>query len=368
MTPHEESGPAPRELVADSRTIARVVLTIVGVLAVLYLLYLVRDVLELLFVAGFLAIALAPAVVFFQRLRLPRALAILAVYVVGFLVLFGIGLLLVPPLVDQVEGFVADVPGYVDQLENSATFQRYDEEYGISDSLRQQAEGLPGRIGSLVGVLESVTVGAFGRLAELIIVLTITFFLLLDSPRILGFLFKQLDPERERQAREFAVGASGAVGGYVAGALAISLLAALATFGMLEILGVPFSIPLAVLMAFFALIPLVGTTIGGAIVAVVAAFHDFPTALIVWTVFFVVYQQLQDRLLVPFVYRRTVALHPLLTIVAVLVGASQLGILGALIAIPVAATVQIVIRDAWQVRQERIEAGEGAAAPGAAPG
>ena len=356
MTAPEGRQPVARELVADSRTIARVVLTIVGVLAALYLLYLVRDILELLFVAVFLAVALTPAVAFFERLRLPRGLAILAVYVVGFLILFGIGLLLIPPLVDQIEQFVADVPGYVDELENSATFQRYDQEYGISDSLRQQAEGLPGRIGSLFGVLESVTVGAFGRIAELIIVLTATFFLLLDSPRIMGFLFSQLDPSRERQAREFAAGASSAVGGYVAGAFAISLLAAIATFAMLELLGIPFSIPLAVLMAFLALIPLVGTSIGGAIIAIVAAFDDFPTALIVWTVFFLVYQQVQDRVLVPYIYRRTVALHPLLTIVAVLVGASQLGILGALIAIPVAATVQIVVRDAWRIRRERADA------------
>jgi predicted PurR-regulated permease PerM len=109
-----------------------------------------------------------------------------------------------------------------------------------------------------------------------------------------------------------------------------------------------------VLMAFLDLIPLVGATIGGVGIGIVAAIADFPTALIVWGVYFIVYQQIENNILQPVIYRRTVALHPLVVLVAVLIGGSQLGVLGALLAIPVAAGLQIAARDWWLTRQERI--------------
>ena len=122
------------------------------------------------------------------------------------------------------------------------------------------------------------------------------------------------------------------------------------TYIVLSILGVPFAVPLAVLMAFFGLIPLVGSTIGGVLVAVVTLFADFPGDLIIWVVFVVVYQQLETNVLQPFVYRRTVNLHPLAVITAILIGSSLLGVLGALVAIPIAAAVQIALKDVWENR------------------
>jgi predicted PurR-regulated permease PerM len=120
------------------------------------------------------------------------------------------------------------------------------------------------------------------------------------------------------------------------------------------ILSVPFAVPLAVLMAFLDLIPLVGATIGGVGIGIVAAISDFPTALIVWAIFFVVYQQIENNLLQPIIYRRTVQLHPLVVLIAVLIGGSQLGVLGALIAIPVAAGLQILLKDWWRGRKGTI--------------
>jgi predicted PurR-regulated permease PerM len=140
------------------------------------------------------------------------------------------------------------------------------------------------------------------------------------------------------------------VAGYVAGNLAISVVAGVVSLVTLLILGVPFAVPLAVLMAFFDLIPLVGATIGAIVVGLVTLFTDFPTATIVWAIVQLIYQQLESSVLVPIVYRRTVNVSPLLTIVAVLMGAQLLGILGALIAIPVAGAVQIIAHEVWQAR------------------
>jgi len=178
--------------------------------------------------------------------------------------------------------------------------------------------------------------------------------LIRDGQRIVDWVLRQVGPGRAERARAVLEDVYGAVAGYVLGNFLISLIAGTGTYLVLEILGVPFAVPLAVLMAFLDLIPLVGATIGGVLIGIVAAISDFPTALIVWAVYFIVYQQIENNLLQPVIYRRTVAVHPLLVLVAVLIGGSRLGVLGALLAIPVAAAIQIVVKDWWRVRKQRV--------------
>jgi predicted PurR-regulated permease PerM len=131
----------------------------------------------------------------------------------------------------------------------------------------------------------------------------------------------------------------------------ISILAGLVTYVTLRILDVPFALPLAILFGFFDLIPLVGATLGGILVGIVVAFVDFPVGLIVWAAVLILYQQVENNLIQPVVYGRAVQLHPLIVIVAILIGAALLGVLGALVAIPAAAAVQAVIRDYWRFHQ-----------------
>ncbi|MGH2840521.1 MAG: AI-2E family transporter, partial [Solirubrobacteraceae bacterium] len=130
-----------------------------------------------------------------------------------------------------------------------------------------------------------------------------------------------------------------------AGALTITTINGIITFIVLTILGVPFAVPLAVLMSFFGLIPLVGATIGGVIILIVTLFTDFPQATIIYGIFLILYQQFENNVLQPIVYRRTVNVPPLAVIVAILAGSSILGVVGALVAIPIAAALQIVLRE-----------------------
>jgi len=134
------------------------------------------------------------------------------------------------------------------------------------------------------------------------------------------------------------------------GNIAISVLATLATWLVLAILGVPYALSLAIVVGFFDLIPLVGATIGAIAVALATLTVDFPTATIVWVAFVIVYQRFENYLVQPLVYGRAVDVNPLVTILGVLAGASLLGVLGALLAIPVAAAVQIILRDWWANR------------------
>lgn len=341
----------------STRAIAKVFFTVLALAGLAYFVYLVRSVVGLLAIAAFTAVALGPAVDFFARRRVPRPLAILLVYVLLGLAIFGIGLLVVPPVVSQVRGLARDIPRYLTDLRRNSEFRHYDNRYGITKRLKQQAKTLPSRLGDAAGALRDVTVGVFGAAVKLVTVLTIVFFLLLDGGRLVDFAFRLLGPGRRERYRSVATDIYRAVSGYVAGNLLISLIAGTTTYVTLALLGVPFAVPLAVLMAFLDLIPLVGASIGGVVVGLVTLFNDFPTATIVWIVVLIVYQQVENNALQPVVYQRTVNVPALAVIVAVLFGSALLGVLGALLAIPVAAAFQIVARDWWRLREETAAAG-----------
>jgi predicted PurR-regulated permease PerM len=336
----------------STRTIARMVVTVMATLGLLYLLYQVRSTLLLVFISLFLAVALGPPVAWFRRHRFGRASSILVVYLLIASSIVGVGLLVVPPIVNQVNQLSKDIPNYVKDLQKNKTFRKYDQKYHISKKINDQAKKLPSHLGEAAGALASVTVGIFGALVQLVTVLTMTFFLLLDGERIAGFLLGLRGPQKEERFRRVSADIYKSISGYVAGNLLISAIAGTVTYVTLLALGVPFAVPLAVLMAFLDLIPLVGATLGGLAIGIVTAFNDFPTSTIVWVIVFIVYQQVENNVLQPVIYRRTVDVAPLLVIVAILIGGSLLGILGALVAIPIAAAIQIVVRDVWRAEQE----------------
>ncbi len=175
-------------------------------------------------------------------------------------------------------------------------------------------------------------------------IVVLAFFLLLEGPGMLDRFLSWLGGERERRGRRMVAGVYDVVKGYVTINVSLAIAAGLFTWGMLEILGVDLAVPLAILMAIFDLIPLIGLTIGGIVVAIVAALHGFPEALIIWVVAFLVYQQVQDRVVQPMLYGKAVNVNPLVAIVALLAGAQILGILGALLAIPVAASIAVIFQ------------------------
>jgi len=335
----------------SARVVAKVVLVSAGVIAALYFSYLIRTVIGLVLIAAFFAIAIAPAVNWLEHRKVPRWVAILLVYLSIAGAIFGIGLVIVPPLVSGVQNLSSNLGGYAEDLRNNPTFRDYDQNYHITRTLKQQAQDLPSKLGGAVGTLEDVTVGVFSRIVQLFSILVITFFLVKDGNRLLEFFYKQVPEVRARRFRKIAGDISDAISGYVFGNFVISVLAGLVTYITLRVLGVPFALPLAILFGFFDLIPLVGATLGGILVGIVVAFAvAFPIGLIVWVIVLVVYQQIENNLIQPFVYGKAVQLHPLIVIVAILIGAALLGILGALLAIPAAAAVQAVVRDYWRLR------------------
>jgi predicted PurR-regulated permease PerM len=249
----------------------------------------------------------------------------------------------------QVKQLSHDAPHYIGDLRHNATFRSYDNRYHLTQHLQADVRALPQKLSSGTGSLQAVTVKVFGLAGQLASVLSIAFLLMLHGRRYVN-LALQLTGDREPRYRKLVTDVTQAVATYMLGNVAISVLCTVATWIVLSLLGVPYALALAIVVGFFDLIPLVGATLGAIIAALATATVDFPTATIVWVVFAILYQRFENYVVQPLVYGRTLDVNPIVTIVGVLIGASLLGILGALLAIPVAAAVQIILRDWWANR------------------
>jgi predicted PurR-regulated permease PerM len=345
----------------NTRQIARIFLTTAAFAGLLYLLVQIRGTLLLLAIAIFLAVALGPAVDLFSR-RLPRAASILLVYVLIFCVFSGVLALVVPPVITGATDLSKNIPGYIDDLRKNRAIRNFDNKYDVTTRLQKEAGKLPSRLGDAATALQTIAAGVFNAAFKLLTILTMTFFLLLDGKRMAAFVLRRFGGEHERRMHGVIGRIYRSTSGYVAGALTITSINGILTFVILTILGVPFAVPLAVLMSFFGLIPLVGATIGGVIILIVTLFTDFPSATIIYAIFLILYQQVENNVLQPFIFKRTVNVHPLAVIFAILAGSAILGIVGALVAIPVAAGLQIVLREFFGEEPDQ-DAGLGAPEP-----
>ena len=332
----------------SARQVVRLVLIVVAVAISLYLLYLLRRPIGWLLAALFLTIALSgPVNALAMRMR--RGFAITLVYFGLLLVPFLLAALIVPPLVNEATELADNAPQYArdvtDFVEKDDRLQNLNEDYDITGKLQEQAGKLPAKLGDAAGTVSNVGIGIVNSLFALVTILILTAFMLGSGRKWVDHGLDQLPLGRGEQLRRVLDRSSRAVASYVAGAIAQATLAGLLSFFLLKLLGVPFAAPLAVLIFFLDLIPLVGATIGAVLVGVVTLFENFPTATIVWVIFSIVYQQLENNLVQPQIQKRAVNVHPFVIIVAVLFGASLLGVLGAIVAVPVAATIQIAIRE-----------------------
>jgi predicted PurR-regulated permease PerM len=350
--PSPQSAPPPTiRLAAPSlRAVVRLVMIVVACGIALYLLWRVRGVVRLVGISLFFALALVPVVdALDNRLHLPRALLILLVYVLLIAGVAVIGYVVVPSLVKEVGQLSHDAPRYAADLRHNGTFRHYDDRYHISATLVKDARQLPHLLGHLVGPLKDVTVQAFSFIGQLLTVLAISFLLVLHGRDYVG-MGLSLTGERSPRYRRLIVDINSAVAQYVLGNITISVLATIATWIVLSVLGVPYALALGFVVGFFDLLPLVGATLGAIVVALATLTVDFPTATIVWIAFIIVWQRFEDYVVQPLVYGRTLRVNPIVTIVSVLAGAALLGILGALLAIPIAAAIQIILRDWWANR------------------
>ena len=350
----------------QARAVIKVVAISICVIAVAALLVIVvlhaRTTLRWLFASLFLTLALNPAVDRIESIHLrgrhpfPRWLSILIVYLIAFGVFVFLILQVVPPIVHEFENLGSKVPGYVADFRQWANqnpqFQHLNHKYDITGTLESQASSIPSKLGAAAGDIRSLTVSVLEHLIAAITILALTYFLLLDGRQQGERLLERFDDDTAIRLRRIAGRIAGVVKSYVSVNLVLAIAAGVFTWLALDLLGVDLAVTMGVIVGFFDLMPLIGFTVGGVLVAIVAAFHDFPKALIAWAILFVIYQQVQDRVIQPLLYHSAVRIHPAVAIIAILVGAELAGVLGALLAIPTAATIGVLIDEGIRWRRE----------------
>ena len=356
-------APDPRGLVDQRewratqiiRVTALVTLTVLAIVGVLEFLWQIRTILLWVVIGVILAIALQPAVGWLERHRWNRIVASLLVSLLTIVVLVAVVLSIALPVLFQADDFIRALPQILDEL--FATGGQLNFLETRFQVLERVSQVTPEQVGNIVLGNQETIVGVLSRAATMvagtITILTIMVMMLIEGPRawrsVLGAM---IDGEREWGER---VGENflRATGGYVRGNLAISLVAGIASYIVLKIMGVPYAETLAVLVAVLDIVPLVGATIGAVIVTLVAFATGGAVDGVVLVVFFVVYQQFENNVLQNIVYSKTVSLSPLVVFIAALVGAALGGIVGVLLAIPLTSAGWVLAGDLIALRHQR---------------
>jgi predicted PurR-regulated permease PerM len=341
-----------------SRTILRILGIAVALAVVLEVVWISRQVISWVLISLFLALALNPLVSWIERRgHIRRGPAIALAYLIVAIVIVAVGATFIPKLVDEVNGFVQALPDYVHDLTHGRGRLGFlERKYHVVEKVREQVRsGGAKKVLGLSGAALAITKSVITIVAATITIIFLTFFMLLEGRAWVERVYS-LFPERSQdRVRRVGHDIYRTVGGYVTGNILISLIAGSSATVVVLIMGVPYAVALGLLVAILDLIPLAGATVAGAVVVIVAFLHTIPAGIVL-AIFVITYQQLENHFLQPVIYGRTVQLSPLAVLISVLVGAELAGVLGALAAIPVAGSIQVVLRDQLAARRPVPEA------------
>ncbi|MGH3098327.1 MAG: AI-2E family transporter [Streptosporangiales bacterium] len=313
----------------------------------------VRQVLILLVIAMFLAIGLNPAVEWLQRRRIPRTWAVVIVFAAVLLFVAGFVSTIVPPLVGQSEEFWQHRDEYLTALENNQTVSRLDDRFHLVARFQEYLDTKGSELGGLAATgIIGLGKAVLGTLFSAFCVLVLTLYFLASLPKIKRSCYQLAPHSRRERVTLLGDEIVGRVGGYVSGATVIAFVAGVTSYIWLLAWQVPYALPLALTVMLLDLIPMVGATIGAVLVTLVSFANGVGTG-IATGLFYVAYQQAENYLIYPRVMRRAVELPPAMTVIAILIGGSLLGALGALLAIPLAAAALLLFREVALRRLER---------------
>ncbi len=348
--------PPERWIRFRARTVFAVLAIAIAVFVLVKITLIAAQVLSWILISIFLALALNPAVEWLQaHVVRKRGLAAALTYLGTFAAIAGVGFLFIPTLIDQVNDFANKVPDYLaDLTEGKGKLGFLQEKYHIVDKAREALrDGGAAKLLGVSGAALAITKSIITIVVAILTITFMTFFMLLEGPVWMERFYSLLPAGSQERWRGIGRSIYKTIGGYVTGNLLISLIAGTVTTVVLLIVGVPYALALGLLVAILDLIPLAGATIAAILVGTVSFLNSVPDGIVV-IVFFIVYQQIENHFLQPVIYGRTVQLSPLAVLISVLIGAELAGVLGALAAIPVAGTIQVLILD-W-LRHRRVAA------------
>ena len=357
------AGPGPPAGTARRPVPVRTILATIGlVLATVLLLLLIRDIQRVLIwiiIAGFFAVAVYPVVNWIER-RLPwcrRSLATLVVYLLLVLLIAGVITLFAVPLARQATSLAHQLPTLIDDARaGRGPVGRLLDRTHVLTYIQEndgKIRSFAGRLGApALGFLKTAATGV----AATITIFVLSFLMVVEGPKLISGTLSLFPDDRAQHIRAVGTDCAKTITGYISGNLLISVICGLLTYAVLKIIGIPFSGLIALFVAISDLIPLVGATLGAVVAGLAAFLYSVPAGIIV-VVFFVVYQQLENHLLQPLIFSRTVQLNPLTVLIAILIAVELAGLLGALLAIPIAAMIQIILRDLWARHRGRLKPG-----------
>jgi predicted PurR-regulated permease PerM len=284
-----------------------------------------------------------------SRRGMHRRVAVLAA-VFGLLALgAGRSFLIVPPVVAQAKAFIADAPALWDKLRHTRLFLFLDARFDVSEQLKQ---AVPAAAGAVAPVLLAIG-GALSAVGALVTLILLAIFMLLFGGELIEGALAEASPANRERYQRVARKIYRSVGGYVGGVLAICSINAILTTTFLAITGMPFFLPLGILSGMSSSIPYAGPLVTASIITLLALATGGPLKAVGTAVYFILYGQLEGNVLSPFIFRRTVHINPLVTTLAILFMAEFMGLPGAVIAVPAAATAQIVLREILSFRKEQ---------------
>lgn len=308
--------------------------------------------LMLIVVSLFLAAGLNPAVVFFERRGLSRTYAVVVVIICVLIAVLLFLVAIVPVITDQVRSITDQAPQWFDRLQNNQTVQDLDDEYDVIQKARDYVTG-GDFVGTLFGGALGIGLAVLGALFNAFIVLVLTLYFLSSLETTKTALYRLAPASRRDRVSRLSNRIVESVGGYVSGAFIVAMCAGLSSLVFLFVVGLgKYAVALAFVVALLDVIPMIGATIGAVIVTAIA-FAEDPKTGIVCVIFYVIYQQVENYLIYPRVMSKSVDVPGAVTVIAALVGAALLGVVGALLAIPTAAAILMLTREVFVRRQDR---------------
>lgn len=354
---------APTHVSATTATIVRGVITVAITIALLLVLWELKSPIIWVLIAGLLATALSRPI---DRLaqHVPRFAAILLVYVALVLIPVGMLLLVIPPLVAEASKLIESLPRLIQDLQNTlddnAQFRSILADFDPLDTLKEQAATIPNRVSDVAGVIGAIGLGAVNSILAFVTILILSVFFVSSGGKSIRRSIDLYAGDRAVLYHRLTDRTSRAIAAYFAGTVLIAFIAGIASYTVMSIIGIPYATALAVFCGTASLIPMFGATIAAVFVGIIAALTTSWSVVLIWAIWQIVYQQIENNLVQPQIQKRTVKVPPVATVIGVLFGSSLLGVLGAVVAIPAIAAAIAIAEEvtAWNRGAAAVAGGE----------
>jgi len=318
------------------------ILRAIVILLALVFLYLIRDILMIVFVAVIIAAAINGPVSWLQKNKVPRLLGVIFIYLLLLLVIGLIVTLIFPPLANEIKQLAVHFPGIVEKI--GLSIQQWWQDYNLGTNLQTFLDQISNRLSQAASSVFATTVNLFGGLFSAVVILVISFYLSVQEKGAKRFLVSLTPGEHQSYLADLIDRIENKIGGWLRGQLILMLIVGLLVFIGLSVLGIKYALVLAVIAALFEIVPFIGPILAASPAVILAFFQSSFLALLV-IILYIVVQQLQNYLIVPQVMKRTVGLNPVVIIIVLLVGGKLAGLLGVVLAVPAAAAIAEFLKD-----------------------